>query len=155
MSPVTQRRRTRPGVGWLAGLLLLAGCSPEPFPEEYRTDRQAFIEAVTMIEEAGVLLQQSQNGELPVEVAVNHLEQGMFTGYRVRESFLDYVHPQLNGVYNNELLPGAEAYIQGVREGDIDAQSEGIRKVGQWMRFWEANRAEILERLQIDRANPV
>jgi hypothetical protein len=136
---------------WLM-VLPLAGCSPEPFPDAYRTDRQAFIEAVSMIEEAGIMLQQSQNGELPVEVAVNHLEQGMFTGYRVREAFLEYTHPQLNAMYNNELLPGAEAYIRGVREGDIEAQSEGIRKVGRWMQFWEANRGEILERIQVDLA---
>lgn len=138
-------------LGWLAGLLL-TGCSPEPFPDAYLVDRQAFLEAVSMIEEAGIMLQQSQNGELPVEVAVNHLEQGMFTGYRVREVFLDYAHPQLNAMYNNELLPGAETYIRGVREGDIEAQSEGIRKVGRWMEFWQANRGEILERIQVDPA---
>jgi hypothetical protein len=146
------------GGAWLPVLLLvllLAGCSPEPFPEEYRVDRQAFVEAVAMIEEAGILLQQSQNGELPVEVAVNHLEQGMFTGYRVREAFLDYAHPELNVMYNTELLPGAEAYIRGVREADIEAQTTGIRKVGRWMQFWEAHRDEILETIQLDRANPV
>jgi hypothetical protein len=138
-------------LSWLV-ILPLVGCSPEPFPEAYRVDRQAFLEAVSMIEEAGIMLQQSQDGELPVEVAVNYLEQGMFTGYRVREAFLEYTYPQLNAMYNNELLPGAEAYIRGVREGDLEAQNEGIRKVGRWMEFWKANREEILERMQVDLA---
>lgn len=137
---------TRRGL-FLAGLLalLLAGCSGDD--KKASDQKYYFLESLKQVETGGRQLQTPGLDEAGLLAALATLDQGLGLAFQVERKFLDELDLRLGKNYQRYFVSGVENYRLGIEAGDEAQQREGLRLLGKWSEFWQAEKAPILAQL--------
>ena len=134
----------------LSLLLMVPGCIPEKFPDEFIDDREAFDQSILAFWEANNMFKRQPGQSIVLRTPnqekkyFEQISNGINISQNISDEFLDYLHPDLKKMYRESLIPGKRDYLEGALSGNRFKQGQGSRKVIVWEDFWEANKAEIV-----------
>ena len=129
----------------LALLLTACSSSDEEIPE---SQKYYFLEALNQVEAGGRRLQQPGLERLQVNEALQMLDQGLRLAFQVERPFLDRLDLRLGKNFERYFVKGVENYRIGIEAGDEQQQREGLRLLGKWSEFWQAEQAAIRAQLE-------
>lgn len=126
--------------------LALVACDRQ---EHQRTQNQRyyFLQALQQVEDGGRRLQSPGLDQAELTAALQRLDDGLGLAFQVERDFLDELDLRLGKNFERYFIKGVENYRLGIEAGDAEQQVEGLRLLGKWAAFWEAEKAAIEARL--------
>ncbi len=141
------------GLAWLVMASLLLACESEKAQEtEFVRQQNYFLQSVELVESAGKILQSDGLSQQDITQAMQQLDQGLQKAYQVRQDFLARLDVRLPKLFPTLFIKGIETYRIGVEADDRAQQLEGLRLMRRWGQFWRASKADILQKLLLQKA---
>lgn len=135
--------------GWFFLLIcLLAACDSDRQKDNTESQRFYFVESLSLVESAGVQLQDPSLSAEAVSAALERMDDGLKMAFEVKAEFLDRYDPRLSKNYQRYFVKGIESYRLGIEAGDADEQKSGLRLLAQWADFWSQAGKSILTDMQ-------
>ncbi|HTE49030.1 MAG TPA: hypothetical protein VK675_03935 [Candidatus Paceibacterota bacterium] len=143
---------------------LFFSMTPSSFPQQFKDDRENFVQSLTVLYEASDLINKSNNqssdteSKATLQQIYSKMEEGIALGKKVDDAFLDYIHPDLKNYYRNKFIAGSEIYYEGMKaQEDSDAYSEvallnaqkqldGIKLMTEWNNWWGAHNKDLSDK---------
>lgn len=132
---------------WVMVSALLFACQSEHKPADFNAQRDFFISAIEQAQTAGQLLQNNPDSQ-QIKHAMAGLDQAMINANSVEKTFLQWLDQGLYQSYSAYFVKGIENYRLGVELADQQQQSQGIKLLQQWWRYWQQHQTEIETRLK-------